>query len=159
MKNRHVLRKSDLENLREKLKPVFGEEVEKTLQGRIETAETEEFNEVILADNEPILIKKEGIYIPLIKAAEKLSLKRITVDMGAVPHISDGAHIMAPGIVEVDENIEREDLVAIEDKKNRKIIAIAKALRESSSLMGEEGKVAENVHTVGDKIWEFAEKF
>lgn len=159
IKNRHVLRKSNLQDLIGELKPVLGEGIEEVLKGRVETAETDELEQIILVEDDPVLIRKGERFIPLISAADRLSLKKVTVDMGAVPHISDGAHIMAPGIMRADENIEKGEIVAIEDEKNRKIIAIAEALVDGSSMKGDEGKVAENIHTVGDRLWELSEKF
>lgn len=159
IKKRHAIRDSDIRKIVGKLKPKLGKEIENILSGKVETAEMEEGESIILVDEEPVLLKKENKIYPFITAAEMLSIKRVTVDMGAVKPISDGADIMAPGIVEVDENIESGDIVGTEDEKNRKIIAVGISLKESSHLMGNSGKVIKNIHHVGDSFWDFTEDF
>lgn len=159
IKKRHPIRSSDIEEIVESLKPELGEEVEDLLEGRVETAKLDSGEHVILADGQPLLLKKNDKFLPLTFAADRLSLKRVIVDMGAVEPISSGADVMAPGIVEAEENIESGEIVGIEDEKNHKIVAIGIALEEGSSLRGEEGKVVENLHQVGDKFWDLREEF
>lgn len=158
IKKRHPIRDSDIRDLAGRLKPRFGVEIENLLEGRVETAELESGENIILADGEPVLVKKD-IFFPFTSAADKLSLKRITVDMGAVKPISDGADIMAPGIVEVEEGIEKGEIVGIEDEENGKVIAIGETLVGKDSIKGEEGKVVQNLHYVGDKYWSLLEEF
>lgn len=158
IKRRHPLRDSKIREIIEKLEPKLGEETESLLKGRVEITETGSGEKIILVDGAPALIKKEGEYFPLTSIADRLSLKRVTVDMGAVRPISDGADVMAPGVVEVDEGIEKDQIVGIEDEKNSKIIAIGTALKEGPYLKGERGKVIENLHYVGDKYWNLQEE-
>lgn len=158
VKKRHPIRDSDRRRLIEDLKPLLGAEIERLLDGKVETAELDSGKTVVLANDQPALIKNDEEYLPLISVADTISLKRVTVDMGAVKPISDGADIMAPGIVEVDENIAEGEIVAIEDEKNRKTIAIGTTLEEGSDLKGEKGKVIENLHYIGDKFWNLEEK-
>lgn len=158
IKKRHPIRDSDIRDLADRLKPQFGIEIENLLEGRVETAELESGESIILVDGEPILVEKD-ILFPFTSAADKLSLKRVTVDMGAVKPISDGADVMAPGIVEVEDGIEEGEIIGIEDEKNRKIIAIGETLVEEDSLKGKEGKVVRNLHYVGDKYWSILEEF
>lgn len=158
IKRRHPIRNSDIREMKKNLKPELGEEIENLLEGNVERAELETGETIIIINNQPTLVKKEERILPLIFASDKLSLKKITVDMGAVKPISDGADVMAPGIVKVDENIEKEDIVAIEDEKNHKKIAIGTALENASDLKGEAGKVVKNLHYVGDQYWSLREK-
>lgn len=158
IKRRHSLRDSKIREIIEKLEPKLGEEIESLLKGRVEITEIGSGEKIILVDNAPALIKKEGEYFPLTSIADRLSLKRVTVDMGAVKPISDGADVMAPGVVEVDEGIEKDQIIGIEDEKNSKIIAIGTALKDGPYLKGERGKVIENLHYVGDKYWNLQEE-
>lgn len=158
-KKRHFISNSDLRDLIEDLKPNFGAEVEELLDNRVETAELESGEEIILVDGEPVLVKEDEEFFPLIQAVEKLNLKSVIVDMGAVEPITDGADIMAPGVVEVEEDIQPGGMVCIQDEENHKTIAIGRALEESSQLTGEEGKVIENLHYVGDEFWSILEEF
>lgn len=159
VKKRHFIRNSDLRELVEDLRPYFGGEIEDLLKGQVETGELESGERIILVDDEPLLVKKGEKFFPLIQNADSLSLKSIVVDMGAVKPITDGADVMAPGVVEVDGNIESGEIVCVRDEENKKIIAIGKSLEDGSSLTGEEGKVVENVHYVGDRFWSLLEKF
>jgi PUA domain protein len=77
--------------------------------------------------------------------------------MGAVPHICNGADVMAPGVVEVRGEFERRDLIVIKDEKFYKALAVAQALYNSEETQGRKsGKVAENLHFVGDRLWQAA---
>ncbi len=154
MKKRHSIRDSDIRKLLETLKPKFGNSVEVLFEGKAEKAELENGKTVLLSDEKPVFIEKNGEYIPIVLHANKIRLKRITVDMGAVSPISDGADIMAPGIVKADKDIEKGDIVGIEDEKNQKIFAIGKALEGGASLNKKRGKVVKNLHHVGDKFWD-----
>ena len=85
--------------MKEELKPRFGAQIDKILDGTVETAELEDGKDIIVIDGMPAFLEKEDGLMPLIFFADRLSLKSVTVDMGAVEHISDGADVMAPGIV------------------------------------------------------------
>lgn len=159
MKKRHPIRSSDIRKIIEELKPKFGEEIKTLLDGKVEKAKLESGKDILLVDEEPVLVKEDDQYFPTISAADRLALKRVTIDMGAVKPVSNGADIMAPGIVQVDENIKKGDMVGIEDEKNNKLIALGTALENGPSLEGEEGKVIKNIHYVGDKFWELQEAF
>jgi PUA domain protein len=81
-------------------------------------------------------------------------LPTLTVDMGAVPHLCNGADIMAPGIVKIAGQFLAEAIVVVLDEKFSKPIALAKSLYNSEKLSGKKrGKVALNIHYVGDRFW------
>lgn len=159
VKKRHFISDSDLRDLIENLRPELGDGVEELLKDRVETAELESGEKIILVEGCPALVKEEEEFIPLIQAAEKLDLKSVIVDMGAVEPITGGADIMAPGVSEVDEDIQRGEMICVRDEENRKIIALGRALKESPKLSGKEGKVIKNIHHVGDKLWSIHEEF
>jgi len=81
------------------------------------------------------------------------TLPRVTVDMGAVPHIASGADVMGPGVTGADPGIREGDPVAIVDEKHAKAIAVGIALTNSEGMRVPRGKVVKNVHHVGDDIW------
>lgn len=86
----------------------------------------------------------------------KLSKGTILVDQGAIPHLIKGADLMRPGIVSADPNIKQGDLVVILDQVHRKPIAIGRALVDGNQLMGPKGKVVQNLHYIGDKLWKLS---
>lgn len=78
----------------------------------------------------------------------------VTVDMGAVKFVYNGADVMGPGIVEVDPEVIAGDLVWIRDVKNRRPLAIGKAIVDAAVMLRKEkGKAVETIHHVGDKLW------
>ncbi len=81
-------------------------------------------------------------------------LPKILVDMGAVPHICNGADVMAPGIVGVQEDFNKGELVVVIDERNRKPIAIAESLFDSKTAKTlKKGRIFKNLHHVGDDVW------
>ena len=49
---------------------------------------------------------------------------KIVVDMGAIPYVCKGATVMAPGIVRVEGEFGKGDLVLIVDMKHGKALAL-----------------------------------
>lgn len=81
-------------------------------------------------------------------------LKKITVDMGAVKFVASGADIMRPGIVDIEEGINKDEVVSIIDINNKKPLAIGKVMYDTADMRElKEGKCIQNIHYVGDKIW------
>ncbi|MCL2032049.1 MAG: RNA-binding protein [Methanomassiliicoccaceae archaeon] len=82
----------------------------------------------------------------------------VTVDMGAVPFITNGADCMGPGIVEADPTIKTGDLVWIKDVKNGMPLAIGVSERSGEELIQKKpGKAIKSIHNVGDKLWKTGE--
>lgn len=81
-------------------------------------------------------------------------MPKAVVDMGAVPHISNGADIMAPGVVRFEGDFEKEELVIVCDERHQKPIAITIAIYDrEESEKSKRGKILQNVHYVGDGLW------
>jgi len=112
--------------------------------------------ELILVNGRPTILKKDEKLIPTLKfegAIQKLA--RVVVDMGAVPHICNGADIMVKGIRSIDREFSKGTLVVIVDETHGKPLAIGEALEDSSSIRAmEKGKVILNLHFVGDDAWD-----
>ncbi len=80
---------------------------------------------------------------------------RVTVDAGAISFVSDGADVMRPGIVEADERIAEGDLVPIVEETHGKVLAIGRARVDGAEMLGDEGKVVDSIHHVGDDLYGF----
>ena len=80
----------------------------------------------------------------------------VTVDSGAISFVSDGADVMRPGIVEADDSIEAGDLVVISEENHGKVLAVGRARVEGTGMLGDEGKVVDTIHHVGDDLYEFS---
>ena len=61
---------------------------------------------------------------------------------------------MAPGIVDADPSILKDDYVWICDENNKKPLAIGIALMSGEQMkQSKEGKAIKNLHYVGDELW------
>ncbi len=123
---------------------------------RIEVVELTTEGEVILVDDRASFIQLEDEVLPtLLNEAILRKLPSITVDTGAVPHICNGADLMAPGILRIDGEFDVGAVLFIVEERFSKGIAIAKALCNSTEAAEQRsGKVAVNLHFVGDSFWE-----
>jgi len=112
--------------------------------------------ELILVDGKPVILRKRGQLVPTLKFDSAVKrLARLVVDMGAVPHICNGADIMVKGVRSVDREFVKGALVVIVDETHGKHLAIGEALVDSTSIRQmEKGKVASNLHFVGDDAWD-----
>ncbi len=87
------------------------------------------------------------------------ALRHVTVDMGAVRFIVNGADVMRPGVVAVEDGIAAGDLVAVVDQQHLKPLAVGEALLGSEAMRAAAGgKVVRTLHHVGDKQWETTNK-
>lgn len=119
-------------------------------------------NVVELDDKQCLLIGEDFLAVrinenvmPLLANEEVLkSFPSISVDMGAVKFVCNGAKVMRPGIVRMGEfNV--GDLVVVKDDKHGKFLAIGIALASSKeALTMTKGPVIDNLHYVGDKFWQ-----
>jgi len=121
---------------------------------KIEVAEFDKIK-IFIFDSKPLIASHKDALFPTLFFDDSLrSLPKVIVDMGAVPHICNGADIMAPGIVELEGKFCKGDLIAVLDEKNRKLIAVGMALKDSEEIVeAKRGKVVRNLHYVGDKLW------
>ncbi len=88
----------------------------------------------------------------------KPTTRFVTVDMGAVPFISNGADAMGPGITDADPEIDEGDMVWVRDINNGAPLAVGMALRSASDLMKkQQGKAVKTIHFIGDKLWKVGE--
>ncbi|MEK6940005.1 MAG: RNA-binding protein [Nanoarchaeota archaeon] len=110
---------------------------------------------IILINKKPSFFYYNDKIVPTLKLLqENTVLKRITVDMGAVKFVVNGADIMRPGIVEIEEGIAKDEFVAVIDKNNKKPLAVGIALFSSEEIKAmASGKVIKNIHYVGDELW------
>ena len=83
----------------------------------------------------------------------------VTVDMGAVPFVYNGADVMAPGIVDADPSIGPGDFVWVRDLKNLRPLAAGRAIMGGLAMVREKrGKAVETLHHVGDDLWHLGEQ-
>ncbi|NPE08771.1 MAG: DUF1947 domain-containing protein [Asgard group archaeon] len=152
---RHVLRKSDFKELKEKLRKTVGESADALFEKSAELIVTDQGE--LYAENRIILAFKlnEEVF-PSLRALNNdlAKLPTITVDMGAVPYITNGADVMAPGITDVTNGLPEGTIVTIIDENFGKALAIGRLLFDSDQIAeSKKGKVIKNIHYVNDSIW------
>lgn len=122
---------------------------------KVEVAEFEE-NKIYFFDEKIEFIEDENGLYPFLGGSYLGSLPSLEVDMGAIRFVCNGADVMAPGIVKVDE-FDADSLVVIRDVSHGKALSIGRALKSSAEIeSNKKGKVIKNLHYVGDKLWENA---
>jgi PUA domain protein len=112
--------------------------------------------EVILSGGEAVVFLPEGKFFPTLKGFLKVKIDQryLKVDSGAVPFVVNGADIMSPGVVDVDEVLRTGDLCVVTEERYNKPISISRMLVDSSGVdRSRKGKVAKNLHHVGDDLW------
>ncbi len=115
-----------------------------------------ENGKLYLLDGEPFAISTvSGLFPSLLNDNVLKTLPSIIVDMGAIPHICNGADVMRPGIREIHGEFGKGAVLLVKDVKFGKSIGIcvAETSSESMQTMGK-GKAARNVHYVGDSFWQ-----
>ncbi|MDR1954795.1 MAG: RNA-binding protein [Candidatus Methanoplasma sp.] len=133
--------------------PVFTED------DPVDFAESSDFD-LLFVGGDILGLVYEGVPFLTVRGIIKYRpLKRYaTVDMGAVPFITNGADCMGPGIVEADPSISAGDLVWIRDIKNKVPIAVGVSERNGAELIEKmPGKAIRCIHNVGDKLWKSGE--
>jgi len=120
----------------------------------IELANIDEY-EIFFINKKPIFAKSQNkLYPTLASDGILLDLPRVIVNMGAIPYLCNGADVMAPGIVSFEGTFRKGDIVVVHDEQHQKPLAITSALynvEEAKRL--QHGKVLQNIHYVGDKLW------
>ncbi len=139
------------ERLKVDVDALFGSKV------NVEVVEAD-VGEIYLVGGKPLLFKFGARVLPTLLFQDfALQAPKIVVDMGAVPYVCKGADVMAPGIVRVEGEFGKGDLVLVVDEKHGKSLALGESLYDSETARGtKQGAVVKNFHFVSDKIWNFA---
>ena len=113
--------------------------------------------EIYLIGEKPFLFKAGDKILPTLHFTEFNSkAPKIVVDMGAVPYVCKGATVMAPGIVRVDGEFVKGDLVLVIDMKFGKALALGEGLMDATvARQTKKGPVVKTLHYVSDRIWDF----
>ncbi|MEM3627831.1 MAG: DUF1947 domain-containing protein [Candidatus Bathyarchaeia archaeon] len=157
---RHFLKTKEARTLLDEASKL-GIDLEKLLKGKA-NVEVMEFDEakVYLLNGKPLLARVGEKLFPTLLSTEYLEkIAKVVVDMGAVPHICNGADVMAPGIKHFIGDFRNGDLVLVVDEKYGKPLAIGEALFDKADAgTVKHGKVIKNVHFVGDEVWNAIKK-
>lgn len=159
---RRFLREREAVQLLDELSQKLGIDLRELLDAKRPSVEVAEASnaEIYYANGRPIIAKiKEALVPTLLFEEALLRLPKITVNMGAVPFVCNGADVLAPGVVRIEGAFGVDDFVVVVDERHQKPLAVAMALDDSQVVRGlSRGKVAKNLHYVGDALWNLLKK-
>ncbi len=154
IRNRHRVRKKVGRDLVDKLNNAFSTEL-LIDHSNIDSATVDDL-EIYIIDNDILVIVFDTEPFLTIRGIQhyRPANKFVTVDMGAIKFITNGADVMAPGVIDADENIENGDLVWVRDEENRQPLAIGRSLMAGPEMVKmNNDKAVSLLHYIGDKLW------
>ena len=155
LRHRARMREKDATRLAESVSAAFG--IPQPFSETVERADAGDFDVLIENGRIVAFIRREPERIAptcRLLMAKRPTRRHVTVDMGAVKFVNNGADVMAPGIVEADPEIQPGDLVWIRDEKNKVPIAVGEAVIPGAQMpRGPKGKAVKSLHRVGDEMW------
>jgi PUA domain protein len=148
----NLISKSDTANVLKEINAQWKMELPKIKNLKI--YELEENAEIIMGEGLTAL-KIGQMYLPFLSDTETLKkFPSVTVDMGAVKFMCNGANVMRPGIRSFTE-FEKDQLVCIVEESQKKFLAVGRSLVSSKEMETmSKGIAIENLHYISDKYWE-----
>jgi PUA domain protein len=125
-------------------------------KANVEVVESD-VGEIYLIAGKPVLYKAVDTVLPTLLFGEFVAkAPKIVVDMGAIPYVCKGATVMAPGIVRIDGEFGKGDIVIVVDMKHGKALALGESLLDANTAKTiKKGPVVKTLHYVSDKIWDY----
>jgi len=156
VKSRHHLRSDQIRDLRRAVSEGLGVDLDGDSFELVEIEDS--VFDLILVDGDPLAMYYDDEPFLTVRGANAHAPDThvVTVDAGAVQFVSDGADVMRPGIVDADETITEGDLVAVAEESHGKVLAVGRALVDGDEMLGDQGKVVESIHHVGDDLYDFS---
>ncbi len=158
IKRRHLLKKTEHKEELQRIRNILGSSVQNLGEDRFEEGILDDDSRVLLLNGEIVFWEEKDTLYPTLRALLSgiVDISEVTVDMGAVKFVANGADIMAPGVVSVDDDVEEGQVVAIVDERHGKPLAIGVATMGAEKMRAaESGKVVLSHHHVNDELWQF----
>ena len=165
IKQRHFIRKNELNQLRENISIQYSDNFSNVVfpkKSKVEIIITEDGDELYAVNDKLTVWKSKEGYLPVLTLLlnKQVELKTVIVDMGAVKFVTNGADIMRPGIRKIEPEIKKNEIIRIADEKNNQTLAVGKAIFDAEEMQKmRKGKVIKNLHTIQDSVWKFAKNF
>ncbi len=157
-KNRHPISEDDVREANDGIEAKLGLRPLPEESGRVEKATADAYT-LLLVEGRAFAVL-EGpdteTILPTLRALmeHRPTEHNVTVDMGAVPYLRNGADVMSPGITDADASIQEGDVVWISDEEHGAPLGIGHALIDGASMVeAEKGKAIATWHYVGDELW------
>ena len=158
IRKRKRMREKEIKALSKQLQELYGVPVFDE-RDAVDMAESSDFKVIFVGPDILGLVYEDKPFLTIRGILKyRPTTRSVTVDMGAVPFVTNGADVMGPGITDADENVVEGDLVWIKDIKNGAPLAIGVALRSGPEMKEKAGgKAIKTIHFVGDKLWKTGE--
>lgn len=161
VRRRHRLRQKEVEEIAAAIDSVLGTRTFSP-DDPLQVAEVYGLEQkVYILGNEIVALEIEGKPFLSISGLLKYGASRmyVTVDMGAVKYVANGADVMGPGIVDGDSSIKEGQTIWVRDEKHSKPLAVGKSLVEGG-VFGKKmpGKHVQSLFYVGDRMWRLQEE-
>jgi len=151
---RHFLKRKQLKQINNDLTVYYQYDFHLT-EAQVEHASSKE-GDILILDKVPTFFSVKGNFYLTLKGHSRYAVitKYVTVDMGAIPFLVNGADVMAPGILDADISIREGDIIWVRDEKNLKPILVGQSSECGERLISlSRGKVVKTLHFVGDDLW------
>ena len=158
LRKRHRLRRKEIMSLSSRIDSSLGTK-SFSEEDTVDMAEGPDY-EVIFVGGKILAFLPSGEPFLTVRGLLKYGATKrfVTVDMGAVKFVYNGADVMGPGISEVDLGVKVGDLVWVRDERNKRPLSVGRALVGAESMARKEkGKSVSAMHHVGDKLWQLDE--
>lgn len=158
IKKRHLLKKKEQRNILSKIKSELGELENLDMKEKIESGILDDGTQILIIGDRILFFEIEGRFFPTLHALLNRYVKvpTVTVDMGAVKYVVNGADIMRPGVTRIDANVRKDRLVAVIDERHSKPLAVGVSLYDANEMQSlNKGKVILTKHHINDDLWNF----
>ncbi len=158
IKKRHLLKRKQQKAEIQRIEQGLGVKVNIDDKTQLETGVLDDGTRVLLYGSEILFFEKDKRFFPTLHALLKsmVSVPKVTVDMGAVRFVVNGADIMRPGVVAVDDSVRENSVVAIVDQNHGKPLAVGISKMNAEEMWAStKGKVVLSIHHVNDHLWDF----
>ena len=114
---------------------------------------------LLLRGSEGLCVVHEQACFPTVRTLltqrPPLARQWVEVDQGAVAFITNGADVMAPGVVAADPAILPGQLVYVREEVHKKALLVGVALSAGPAMVAaKEGKAVQTLHHLGDRLWQ-----
>jgi len=161
IRRRHRLRQKEISAIAERLDAILGTSTF-TADDPVQMAEIYGLEQTVyILGDEIVAIEIEGQPFLYLKGIMKYGASKrfVTVDMGAVRFVTNGADIMGPGIVDGDRTVRAGDLVWVRDQRYGKPLAIGRSAVDGSEFGSKKpGKFIISLFHIGDRLWKLSEE-
>jgi len=159
IKKRHLLKKREQKDEIARIESEIGAPIQRLdAKTQLEGGVLDDGSRILLLEGEIIFFEHEGRMFPALRALLHglIDVPRITVDMGAVRFVVNGADIMRPGITEIDDRVKENGIVVVVDENHGKPLAVGVSKMAADELRAaNSGKVIKSIHHINDDLWVF----